>query len=854
MTVRSHDMVRTTWRTALAHKGRLVLSALAVVLGVAFITGTLMLTAALDRTFLDIVEGSAQDVQITRASEVTGDIMTDAGDAAPLLIPESVVAKVRRVDGVAAAAGSVTRYGVYLMDEKGEVVGALGPPALGASWEENPELTVARIVAGRAPRSDDEIVVDETTFPKLGVQVGDRVAVVTPKGQRKTVLVGTFRFGETGGLAGATLTAFTAKQAQALLAEPGKWTSIDVAVADGYDDAEVAAAITAAVGDKRMVVKTRADQVKEQSDALREGLAFFNYIMIGFAAISLFVAAFLIHNTFSMLVAQRGRELALLRAIGATRRQVVGSVLLEALFMAVGSVAIGVLFGYLLALGLTAMFAGLGLSLTSGVSVTPQSVLWALIVGVVVTVVAALLPAARAARIPPVAALRESSGARDRVGRVRLTAGIVLLLLAAGAVAAGLAGNEAGSRAAFTALGALLLLIAVVLLSPALGVVGVRALTPLFGLLGGVTGRLSGRNAARSPRRLAATASALTIGLALVVAITIVTASAKASVADLIDDSLGADFVIATPTMQPFDRSIAEGARKVPGVEYVVSESSGPARVDGRRLSVTAVGGAPLDAVFSLTDVEGSLELPRGEAVLSRDLAKETGWRLGQKVEVTFPSAERRGFRIAGLFEPSALITGLVLPLEEYREVGGAAQDRTLLIKMKPGSDPSQVLRELERVGNANPLVQVLDQTAVKEQNSAALDQLLFLVYAMLALSIVIAALGVLNTLALSVIERTREIGMLRAIGATRRQIRRIIRWEAVAVALLGGVLGIVVGVGAGVALQRALADSGIAILDVPASMLATILVVAVLIGILAAVLPARRAARLNMLDAISSE
>ncbi|MDP4014633.1 MAG: FtsX-like permease family protein [Candidatus Nanopelagicales bacterium] len=846
-------MFRATWRTALAHKGRLLLSALAIVLGVAFVTGTLMLTSALDRTFVEMVEGSAQDVQVTRSPAVSQDVLTHVGDSAPLLIPDESVVRVRQVEGVEAAAGTVSRFGVYLIDRDRKVVGAMGPPALGVSWEDDSQLSLVRIVDGRAPAADNEIVVDETTFPKLGVKLGDRVPVVTPAGRVNATLVGSFKFGESGGLAGATLTAFTPEQAQKLLAEPGKWTAIDVAVADGYSDDEVAEAIGGTLGGD-VVVKSRAQQVDEQSSALREGLAFFSYFMIGFAAVSLLVAAFLIHNTFSMLVAQRERELALLRSIGMTRRQVLASVLIEALFVAVWSVLIGIGVGYLLALGLTGLFASMGLSLTSGVAITGQAVWWATVVGVLVTVSAALLPAIRAARVPPVAALREAAGARDRVGGGRIAAGAFALAAAVALVVVGLRSDDPGSRALAASLGACALLIAAVLMSPWIGVMLIRALMPVMDAFGRVTGRLAGRNAARSPRRLAATVSALTIGLALVVCVTIVTASAKASISKLVDESFSGDLMIGTQTMQPFDLSIAERARDVPGVKYVMSESTGPALADGSELTVTAVGGGPLEAAHAVSGVEGKFELSPGVAVVSKDLAGEMGWSLNQTVEVTLPSGGKRQFLLGGVYEPSALLTGLVIPMDEYRAGGGAAQDRTLLVTIQPGANLADVTAGLESVAESNPLVQVLDQTAIKEQNSAALDQLLLLVYAMLALSVIIAALGVVNTLALSVLERTAEIGLLRAVGSTRRQVRRMIRWEAILVAVTGGILGIAVGVGTGVILQRALAESGISVLDAPVSVLVVILVLTVLIGVAAAALPARRAALLPMLESISAE
>jgi putative ABC transport system permease protein len=848
-------MLRATLRTAFAHKGRLALSMLAVILGVAFVTGSLMLTNALDRTFVDIIEGSAQDVQVTKEPAVGTDITTDPGDGAPLLVSEEVVDQVREVDGVAAAGGTIARNGVYLLDSEGEVVGAVGPPALGVNWDPDPLLNVSEIIDGREPQQTNEIAVDDVTFPKIGADIGDQVTVVTPVGEVKTTLVGTFRFGETGSLAGATLTAFTSEQAQELLTAPGQWMAVDVAVADGFTDDEVAAGITEAVDDDNLIAKTRAVQVEEQSTALQEGLAFFTYVMVGFAGISLFVAAFLIYNTFNMLIAQRGRELALMRAIGATRGQVLRSVLVEAVLMALVAVVLGIMLGYVLALGLAALFASIGLDLTSGIAITPASMLWAAVVGFVVTLVAAIVPASRASRIAPVAALREAGTADEGVGRVRTAVGVVLLIASAVIITVGLDNPDTGTRALQTALGSLLLLVAVVTLSPALSVALVAIIAPVVRLLGRTPGKLAARNAARAPRRLATTASALTIGLALVVAVTIITSSAKASLEQLVDDSFQAELIVTTQTQQPFDTKIADEIGEIDGVEFVISESGGNARVDGEDQQIVAIGGGPLDSVYSVDAVTGEFgSLTEGKAVVSTDLADDRGWKIGDKVPVLFPSGEEQTFKIVGNFESNSLISGLVIPLDDYRELGGAAQDRALLVTLEPDADSESVLEQVEEAAAANPLIEVLDQSEIKEQSAAQLNQLLYLVYAMLALSVIIAALGVVNTLALSVIERTREIGLLRAVGATRRQIRRAIRWEAVIVALLGAILGIAAGIAAGTAMQQALAETGIDILDIPVGTLLIILAVSVLIGILAAVLPARRAARLNMLEAIATE
>ncbi|MFN8128502.1 MAG: FtsX-like permease family protein [Candidatus Nanopelagicales bacterium] len=845
-------MLKIALRSLGAHKVRLLLTAAAVFLGVAFVTGMLMLTHALDRTFVDIFEGGAQDVLVTRTSAVTQDITQDSGDDQGQLIGQSTVDQVATVQGVAAADGAIFQNGAYLLDADGKVVGANGPPAAGVNWQSNPALAVATITQGRAPQTDREIVVDDVTFPKLDIPVGDEVTMVVPQGRIKVQLVGTFKYGETGGLAGATITAFTPQRAQELFTAPGKWQSVEVAAADGYSDQQVADAIATQLGDG-WTVKTRDQQVEESASALRQGLGFITYILMGFAGIALFVAAFLIYNTFSMLVAQRGREMALLRAVGTSRRQVLTSVLVEALVLALVSAAIGIGLGYLIARLLVALLETFGLSLTAGVALTAQAVVWAVVLAVVVTVLSALLPAIKAARTPPLAALREAETPVERPGRWRTVSGLVLLLVSAIALATGFSSDPPLRT---VALGALGLLVAVVLLAPVLAI-GAAKLAGGLMRVGGVSGQLAARNAERGPRRVASTASALLIGLALVTTVAVVVASARESINQLIDRAFGADYIVATQTGNPFSAGIATKLRDVPDVEYVLSQSQGPARVDKTDQLITAMGGGPLTAVFDLKATTGDVEdLTQGNAVADADWARDAGVVVGDRVTVLFPSGQTRAFTVQGIFEPleAGLLSGLVIPKDDYRSVGGAAQDTLLYVALKPGVDPATALTEVKTVTDENPLLRVLDQASIKQENSKTINQMLYLIYGMLGLSIIIAALGVVNTMALSVLERTREIGLLRAVGASRRQVRRMIRWEAILVAVMGALIGVLVGLAAGICLRQALSGDGIEVLVIPFGTVATILLLAVLLGIAAAAVPARRAARLDILGAIATE
>jgi ABC-type antimicrobial peptide transport system permease subunit len=845
-------MVRIALRSLGAHKLRLLLTAAAVFLGVAFVTGMLMLTSALDRTFTDIFESSAQDVLVTRTAAVSEDITQNTGDDQVPLVPQKTVDEVRSVPGVLAADGAIFQNGAYLLDADGEVVGGNGPPSAGANWQSDPALKIANITQGRGPEADDEVVVDEVTYPKLGIPLGDEVRMVVPDGRITVTLVGVFKYGETGGLAGATITGFTPQRAQELFTAPGKWQSVEVAVEDGFTDQQVADAIAAQLGDG-WTVKTRDQQVEESSAALQQGLGFITYALLGFSGISLFVAAFLIYNTFAMLVAQRGKEMALLRAVGASRRQVLASVLLEAVVLALVAAAVGVGLGYLLARLLTAGLGQFGLSLTAGVRLTAQSVVTAVVLAVIVTVLSALLPAVRAAHTPPLAALREATTPVETPGRVRSIVGGILAVVALAGLATAFRDDP---NVSLVALAALLLLVATVLLAPLIAQGAAHVAAGIM-RIGGVSGHLAGRNAERGPRRVAATASALLIGLALVTTVGVVVASARESINQLIDRAFGADYIVSTQTGNPFSQGIADRLRDVNGVEYVISQSIGPSRVDGEDQLITAMGGGPITSVFDLPVAQGEVgELTQGTAVADEDWAADAGVGVGDRVTALFPSGQSRSFTIRGIFVPpeAGLLSGLVIPKEDYRSVGGAEQDTLLYVALGPDADPAVVLPDIEAVTDENPLLQVLDQTEIKERNSQQINNLLYLIYGMLGLSIIIAALGVVNTMALSVLERTREIGLLRAVGASRRQVRRMIRWEAVLVAITGALIGVLIGLIAGVALRQALSGDGVDVLVIPMATVVVILVLAVVIGVLAAALPARRAARLDILDAIAME
>ena len=844
-------MLTISLRSLATHKLRLALTVLAVMLGSAFVTGMLLLVGSFETTFNGIFAAGAQDVVVNPTTD--SDEATVPGAPGPTLSQEQVD-RVAALPEVATASGAVGAYGLAIIDSDGSVVGGFGPPVIGAGWQADPALAVRTITTGSAPTSADQIVVDALTFDNLAAAEGDTVEVVTPQGSLPFELVGAFRLGDTGGLAGASLVAFTLERAQELFLEPGTWHGIEVAVADGVSDEEAAEAIRSALG-PAATVQTREEQVRSQSEAFAEGIGLVQTVNLAFAGIAFFVAAFLIFNTFAMLVAQRGREVALLRAIGATSRQVTRSILAEAFLVGLVSAAAGVGVGYLLALGLRGALTSLGVDLSGSLPLTPDVVLWAIGLGVAVTVVSAAVPALRAGRVRPVEAMREAAAPPERPGVLSSVVGGLILLVALAMLGYAIVAEQPSLP--LTALFAVVLLLGAILLAPLFAAGWARMATPVARRIGGVAGGIAGRNAARSPRRAAATAAALMIGLALVTTFGILASSFQVSVNKLIAGTFSAAVIVAPnapgATVGP---DLAEQMRAVDGVEYAIADLAAPMRIADEERTVSAVGGGPITAALNLDPVSGVLdEVQPGSVLLAEDTAIELGVGIGDETTLTIPSGEVRTVQVVGTYVGEDLILAdAYMSLDELRQADPTVREQTVYVSLLDGADVETVVSDLEQITADNPLLQVSDQSAIQEMNASLIDTMLGVVYAMLGLAIVVAALGVVNTMVLSVLERTREFGMLRAVGSAKRQVRRMVRWEAVLMTLLGAVIGVVAGLIAGVSLQQAMVREGITDLAVPWSTLAAVLLGAFVVGIIGAVLPARRAANLDILRAIATE
>ncbi|HEU0041502.1 MAG TPA: FtsX-like permease family protein, partial [Jiangellaceae bacterium] len=625
-----------------------------------------------------------------------------------------------------------------------------------------------------------------------------------------------------------------------------------VTARDGVDTDELRDHV-AEVLPSELEAVTGAEVDEESASSVEQALGFFNTFLLIFAAVALFVGVFLILNTFSILVAQRTQELALFRAMGASRRQVTRSVMVEALVVgAVGS-TVGLVLGIGVAQLLKMVFATFGLDFGGSLVLLPRTVVVAYVVGIAVTMIAAYVPGRRAAKVPPVAAMREDVVIPSAARRVHSGAGAIVFGLGAAAMLVGLFGDV--DQATWLVGGGILgVFVGVALLAPIISLPILRAVAGWYPSAFGTVGRLARENALRNPRRTAATASALMIGLALVSAVAVIGASANASVDQALDDGMNAEFTVSNAVGQPFSPAVGEEAAAIDGVAAVAVVRSGPALVDGEQALVTAIDPATFAEAADFEVTEGVADLGPGDIMLGTDTVESDGLQIGDTVTVTLPAGEQ-DLELTGAYANNPLLFGgPLIGLDTLVAGGIPPADTSIYVVTESGADLAQVRAGLDAITSDLPTVTVKDQEEFKQQSRDQVNQLLTLIYALLGLAVVIAVLGIINTLALSVMERTREVGLLRAVGMSRRQLRTTVRLESIAIAVLGAVLGIVLGVVFGVALQQAIADEGLEVLSVPIGQLAAFVAFSALIGVLAAVWPARRAARLDVLRAISTE
>ncbi|MET9122120.1 ABC transporter permease [Streptomyces sp. NPDC004528] len=855
-------MLKATLRSFLAHKGRLLLSALAVVLSVAFVAGSLIFSDTVTRTFDRLFASTSADVTVSPRNDLDSQIPTGATPT----LPASLADRLAKVEGVAAAHVDAAVENLTIVDRKNESVGPTsGAPTIATNWQPG-ERSPVKLTSGHAPQGASEALLDADTAERRHVRVGDTLTVQAQPGTFEVRIVGIATFTTTN--PGAALLFLDTPTAQTkLLGGTSAATSISLDAAPGVRDAVLKQRVAAELGSKTYELKTAEEQAKDAAAQLGGFLDVIKYVMLGFAGIAVLVGVFLIVNTFSMLIAQRTRELGLLRALGADRRQVRRSVLTEALLLGLVGSTLGLAAGIGLALGLIQLMTAFGMNLKSTEMVigwgTPVA---SYVVGVGVTFVAAYLPARRAAGVSPMAALADAEVAGlGRPLRVRGIAGAVVGLAGAAALGGCVAATKTSTAGSLLGLGVVLTLVATVIAGPLLVRPVIRVLGGAFPALFGSVGRMSQRNALRNPRRTGATASALMVGLALVGGMSVASASMSKSFDEQIDKTLGADFVIQNSNFVPFSREVTDKVRGTDGVALVVRQRFTPVAVrlpDGKRIKTTATGYDPrLDDVAHLTYAQGDTAAALGAGHLAMDakFAREHDVRLGSTVPVEFPAGRHGELTVAALTDQESaegfgMQGGLFLGFGTIEKYVPGGQDSSLYVNAAPGTGADELRVRLEKTLDPYPQVQVRDQADYKKLVHDQIAVLLYLVYALLGLAIVIAVLGVVNTLALSVVERTREIGLLRAIGLGRRQLRRMIRLESVVIAVFGAILGLVLGLVWGVCVQQVLALQGLTGFAVPWATIVAVVVGSAVVGIVAALLPALRASRMNVLAAIAHE
>ena len=848
-------MWKVTWRNLLARKVRLLLSAFAIVLGVAFVAGSMIFTDAMGGAFDDIIEGSTADVEVAYEGANDFDAQQDNRT-----IPASVVDDLEKLPEAASVHPQNVLQTVFVIGKDGKVIGGNGPPGLAFNYSGAESLTgkpIIELTEGDLPDAPREVALDVDTVEKGGFDLGDTITLATPgtPPTMEVTLTGIVEFGS-GGLNGATLTIFD----RAFLQEQffdgqDVYTSISLNAADGVSQQQLADAAQTVLP-AGVVAQTGDDYVEKNQASLDEILGFLETFLLVFAGVSLVVGIFLIINTFSILVAQRSRELALLRALGASRRQINRSVVTEALAVGFVGSTVGLGVGYLLALGLRWLFGQFGLDLSRAeFPVTWSTVAWSYGVGLVVTAIASILPAIRASRIAPMAALRDDVALPEATLRRRLFVGLGMVVVGAVLMTLGLTVIDGTKALVAIGGGILLVLIGVALMSPVIGAPVLHLFGAVYRQLFGTVGSMAAQNALRNPRRTAATASALMIGLALMAMMSIFGSSASASTDEAIGETLTSQFIVSNVVGQAFSPDVAAQIRKVDGVAGVTQLRQAFPDIDGDFGFVAAMDPQALSFAFAIPMEDGSLaDLGPGTVAVTQQEASSKDLEIGDTVTMDF-QAGKQDLRVVAIFATTPAVPGdYLVTLDTLVKGGLTPLDSMVFVTKEPGASTEAVRDDIETIIEDLPTVTVKDPEGYAAEQKEQVNQFLYLIYGLLGLSVIIAILGVVNTLSLSVIERTREVGLLRAVGLSRRQLRTMIRLESVVVAVFGALLGMVMGVVFGSTLVIALKDEGLTELAIPWTWLIGFLVAAAVVGVLAAVFPARRAARLDVLTAISTE
>ncbi|MGW6846394.1 ABC transporter permease [Streptomyces sp. NPDC054958] len=842
----------------------MALSAVAVMLSVAFVCGTLVFTDTMNTTFDKLFAVTNSDVTVTPKEAEAGEETSDRGR--PETLAGSAVEQVRKAEGVRSAEGGVVSMSVTVVDAKNENMGSTtGAPTIAGNWSDN-ELKSMKITSGNAPRGPTEMMVDADTAEKHHLKLGDELRTIAITGDIRAKITGIATFTVTN--PGAAIVYFdTATAQQALLGSPGTFTHVNVTAKDGVSDEQLKRNIATAVGADTYKLQT----AKEAADANREDVGSFlkvmKYVMLGFAGIAFLVGIFLIFNTFSMLVAQRTREIGLMRAIGADSGQVLKSVVVEAFLLGVVGSVLGVGAGIGLAIGLMQLMGSMGMHLsTDDLTVAWSTPVVGIVLGVVVTVVSAFIPARRAGKVSPMAALRESGTPGDKkAGVVRAVLGLVLTGIGGAALYLATAAEEAGPGSMWLGLGVVLTLIGFIVIGPLLAAGVVRVLSGLVLRPFGSVGRLAERNALRNPRRTGATAAALMIGLALVACLSVVGSSMVASATDELDRSVGADYIVDSETGQPVLPQAEQALRATKGLDHVTAYREVTAKVTAPDGTSEEDGIGATDPTYA-KDIRRKMVAGEHAAAYGKDsmsvgseYATKHGVKLGDELTVAFTGGNTVKLKVAAITSDEGSLDKGMKYISTDAARAHVPADKLplpfmLLASAQDGQSDTTAYASVKTAMAEYPQYKVRNQTDYKQALKDQVGQLLNMVYGLLGLAIVVAVLGVVNTLALSVVERTREIGLMRAIGLSRRQLRRMIRLESVVIALFGALLGLGLGMTWGIGAQQLLALQGLKVLEIPWPTILGVFAASAFVGLFAALVPAFRAGRMNVLNAIASE
>lgn len=845
-------MFRIALKGILGRKARLVLTSLAVILGTAFLSGTSVFTATLDRTFNNLFEDVFKNIDgFVRSTEV---IEGEFGLQERQRIPSEIVEQVKAVPGVSDAVPDIQAF-ARIIGKDGKPLGSegAGPPTFGSVAVEF-EGALWSVADGRFPIGPTEVALDEASARNGNYIVGDTVKVVAQSGSREFTMVGIASYGDVRSPGGATFALFDVPTAAEFLGKPGFVDAILV-VGDGSRSDEQLATDIDAIFDPALKIETLtgAQVTKETQDDIGEALAFFGILLTVFSSIALGVGSFVIYNVFSISAAQRQRENALLRAIGASRRQITRAMLIESVIVGIFGSILGFIGGIGLSVGLSQLLRALNIDIPQGgLVVTPGAAVTTIVVGLIVTVASAYLPARRAGKVPPLAAMRATALETPGPTRIRAFAGlgsVFLGLTTIGAVTLGASNNLLG-------VGVLLVFTGTIVLGPAIARPVALVLGRPAAKLRGVTGTMARQNAARNPKRTSRTASPVLIGVALVAAVSALAASINGQIADIFTQQFSGDYAVSSPGpgFGGLSPSLASDLGQIDGVQNATGIGTLLVKIDDKGRNLTVISPQTIEGNYDIGLVDANYsDLDKDGIFVSIDYAEEKELSVGSIFNVVLADSSQRALVVRGLYEFNDLAGNRVVSREMFADANVTSFDFGVYVTLSSGANASEVRASLQQAVDDYGQGKLLSKQEYIDEQAGQINQLLGLIYGLLFLSVIIAIVGIIITLLLSVFERQREIGLLRAVGMTRSQVRTTVRWESVITSLLGAVLGIVLGLALGWVVVFALRDQGLTSFQIPVGTTIAIMVLSFIVGVLAAVYPAWRATKVDVLEALTT-